>query len=172
LLGTFAKHHCHNPTGSKSETDAFILPLSKDGPQPLSEGASKEDFVADQESDGYEPESPLPNNFADLLSQGSEVALPHEPLSRAQKLEEAAASDGFQSSPRLEPSVTLERKRENEPEEAGPGSKVHRLSCILPFAAVTGHDFPSHSWLFQKPWTYDFRISSVDTKHGLEVLFR
>lgn len=36
-------------------------------------------------------------------------------------------------------------------------------------AAVTGHDFPSHSWLFQKPWTYDFRISSVDTKHGLEV---
>jgi hypothetical protein len=57
-----------DPTGSKSETDAFILPLSKDGPQPLSKGPSKEDFVADQESDGYEPESPLPNNFADLPS--------------------------------------------------------------------------------------------------------
>ena len=57
-----------DPTGSKSETDAFILPLSKDAPQPLSKGPSKEDFVADQESDGYEPESPLPNNFADLPS--------------------------------------------------------------------------------------------------------
>ena len=43
------------------------------------------------------------------------------------------------------------------------------ISCILPVAAVTGLDFPSHSWLFQKPWTYDFRISFVDTKHGLEV---
>ena len=79
------------------------------------------------------------------------------------------SSDDFLSRPRLEPSVTLERKRENEPEEAGPGSKVQRLSCIPPVAAATGLDFPSHSWLFQKPWTYDFRISSVDTKHGLEV---
>ena len=42
------------------ETDAFILPLSKDDPQPLSEGASKEDFAAEEPLDEHiEPESPL-----------------------------------------------------------------------------------------------------------------
>ena len=77
---------------------------------------------------------------------------------------------GTLSLARLGPSATLERKpKKNEPEEAGPGSKIQRLSCVLPVAAVTGIDFPSHSWLFQKSWTYDYRISSVDTKHGLEV---
>ena len=74
----------------------------------------------------------------------------------------------FHSRPRLDPAAALERKHEHEPEEAGPGSKIQRLSCVLPVAAVTGIDFPSHSWLFQKPWTYDYRVSSVDTKHGLE----
>ena len=64
-----------DPTGSKSETDAFIFPLSKDRSQPLSDGAPKEDLVADQELEGYEPESPLPDDFADLPSQGSEVKL-------------------------------------------------------------------------------------------------
>ena len=42
-----------DPTGS-------ILPLSKDDPQPLSEGASKEDFAAEEPLDEHiEPESPL-----------------------------------------------------------------------------------------------------------------
>ena len=46
-----------DPTGSKRDADAFILPLSKDGPQPLSEGASKEDFAAEEPLDDYiEPE--------------------------------------------------------------------------------------------------------------------
>ena len=44
--------------------------------------------------------------------------------------------------PRLDSSATLERKHEHDPEEAGPGSKVQRLSRILPVAAVTGIDFP------------------------------
>ena len=59
-----------NPSGSKSETDAFIIPLSKDeddDPQPLSEGASKEDFPAEELLDDYiEPESPLPDDLVDL----------------------------------------------------------------------------------------------------------
>jgi hypothetical protein len=61
-----------DPTGSKSETDAFILPLSKDDPQPLSEGASKEDLAAEEPLDDYiEPESPLPDDLVDLLVEGS-----------------------------------------------------------------------------------------------------
>ena len=81
-LGTFAKHHCHNPTGSKSETDAFILPLCKDDPRPLSEGASKEDFAAQEPpDDDIELESPLPDGLADLPAAGSEMALLSQPLS-------------------------------------------------------------------------------------------
>ena len=58
------------------QTDAFILPLSKDDPQPLSEGASKEDFAAEEPLDDYiEPESPLPDDLVDLPAAGSEVAL-------------------------------------------------------------------------------------------------
>ena len=44
----------------------------------------------------------------------------------------------------------MDRKHEHESEEAGPGSKVQRLSGVLQHAA-------------------EFRISSVETKHGLEV---
>jgi len=70
------------PTGSKSETDAFILPLSKDDPQPLSEGASKEDFAAQEPpDDDIELESPLPDGLADLPAAGSEMALLSQPLS-------------------------------------------------------------------------------------------
>ena len=100
------------------------------------------------------------------------MALPSSPLSppsRVRRHSEVFPDDGdFHSRPRLDPAAALERKHEHEPEEAGPGSKIQRLSCVLPVAAVTGIDFPSHSWLFQKPWTYDYRVSSVDTKHGLE----
>ena len=54
------------------QTDAFILPLSKDDPQPLSEGASKEDLAAEEPLDDYiEPESPLPDDLVDLLVEGS-----------------------------------------------------------------------------------------------------
>jgi hypothetical protein len=54
-----------DPTGS-------ILPLSKDDPQPLSEGASKEDLAAEEPLDDYiEPESPLPDDLVDLLVEGS-----------------------------------------------------------------------------------------------------
>ena len=61
-----------DPTGSKSETDVFRLPLSKDDPQPLSEGASKEDLAAEEPLDDYiEPESPLPDDLVDLLVEGS-----------------------------------------------------------------------------------------------------
>ena len=55
-------------------------------------------------------------------------------------------------------------------EEAGPGSKVQRVCGVLPIAAVAGSvDFPSHSWLFHKPFEYDRRVASVVTKQDLEV---
>ena len=44
----------------------------------------------------------------------------------------------------------MDRKHAHESEEAGPGSKVQRLSGVLQHVA-------------------EFRISSVETKHGLEV---
>ena len=77
--------------------------------------------------------------------------LPQEGLSsRVRRHEEVSPDDDFISRPRLDPSVTLDRKHEHESEEAGPGSKVQRLSGVLQHAA-------------------EFRISSVEKKHGLEV---
>ena len=89
-----------DPIGSKRETDAFILPISKDDPQPLSEGASKEDFVAEEPLDDYvEPGSPLPDDSV----EGSEVALPSPPLfspSRVRRHDEVSPDDGdFKSRP-------------------------------------------------------------------------
>ena len=86
-----------------------------------------------------------------MPASGSDIALPQEgPPSRVRRHEEVSPDDDFVSRPRLDPSVTLDRKHEHESEEAGPGSKVQRLSGVLQHAA-------------------EFRISSVETKHGLEV---
>ena len=156
-------------TGSKGETDAFILPLCKDDPRPLSEGAS---FAAEEPVDDcIEPESPLPDDLVDWPVEGS-VALPSpplSPLSRVRRHSEISPENGdFHSRPRLDPAATLERKHEHEPEEAGPGSKIQRLSCVLPVAAVTGIDFPSNSWLFQSLglMTIEFHLltPSMDSK--------
>ena len=77
--------------------------------------------------------------------------LPQEGLSsRVRRHEEVSPEEDFVSRPRLDPSVTLDRTHEHEAEEAGPGSKVQRFSGVLQHAA-------------------EFRISSVETKHGLEV---
>ena len=132
-----------DPSGSKRETDAFILPLSKDEQQ--SQGAQEEDYEP-----SIAPED-QPEDFQDLPASGSDIALPQEgPSSRVRRHEEVSPDDDFVSRPRLDPSVTLDRKHEHESEEAGPGSKVQRLSGVLQHAA-------------------EFRISSVETKHGLEV---
>ena len=128
---------------SKRETDAFILPLSKDEQQ--SQGAQKEDYEP-----SIAPEDQT-EDFQDLPASGIDVVLPQEGLSsRVRRHEEVSPDDDFVSRPRLDPSVSLDRKHEHEAEEAGPGSKVQRLSGVLQHAA-------------------EFRISSVETKHGLEV---
>ena len=102
----------------------------------------------------YEPSiapEDQPEDFQDLPASGSDIALPQEgPPSRIRRHEEVSPDDDFVSRPRLDPSVTLDRKHEHESEEAGPGSKVQRLSGVLQHAA-------------------EFLISSVETKHGLEV---
>ena len=117
-------------------------------------------FGAQQEKEGYEPTiapEDQPEDFQDLPASGSEVALPQEGLfsssPRVRRHEEVSPEEDFVYRPRLvtcDPSVTLDRKHEHEAEEAGPGSKVQRLSGVLQRAA-------------------DFRISSVETKHGLDV---
>ena len=69
-----------------------------------------------------------PEDFQDLPASGSDVVLPQEGLSsRVRRHEEVSPDDDFVSRPRLDPSVTLDRKHEHESEEAGPGSKVQRL---------------------------------------------
>ena len=106
-----------DPSGSKRETDAFILPLSKDEQQ--SQGAQKEDYEP-----SIAPGDQL-EDFQDLPASGSDIALPQEgPPSRVRRHEEVSPDDDFVSRPRLDPSVTLDRKHEHESEEAGPGSKV------------------------------------------------
>ena len=117
-----------DPSGSKRETDAFILPLSKDEQQ--SQGAQKEDYEPSIASEDQ------PEDFQNLPASGSNVVLPQEGLSsRVRRHEEVSPDDDFVSRPSLDPSVTLDRKHEHESEEAGPGSKVQRLSGVLQHAA-------------------------------------
>ena len=119
-----------DPTGSKRDADAFILPLSKGGPQPWSEGASKEDFAAEEPVDDYiEPErAHFQMTWLTCRLKGAKWHFRRRHFLRChvfRRHSQVSPDDGsFHFRPRVDPAATLERRHEHEPEEAGPGSKM------------------------------------------------
>ena len=144
-------------SGSKVETDSFILPCIPAVPGLASEGAN----LPDTDVLAADTSEPLADAQGELDVENPSGDLPAS--SSVRRPLEGADEETF-GSPRairrrLDPGSPSERKRTSVEEvETSVGGKVQRLS------AVTAGNFPDEKMLL-----YDFRISAVTTKDQLEV---
>ena len=128
-----------DPTGCKSETDAFILPLSKDDPQPLSDRGSIQGRFCCRRTYGRlhragESTSWWPGYYRPKRAKWH-IRHRHFPRRHAfaGMMKSLLMVRTFHSRPHRDPSATLERKHEHEPEEAGivPRSSDFRAYSLL-----------------------------------------
>ena len=145
-------------SGSKIETDSFILPSIPAVPGLASEGANLPDADV-LEADTSEPLADAQGEL-DVENPSGDLPAPSSVRRPLEGADEETFGSPRAIRRRLDPGSPSERKRTSvEEAETSVGGKVQQLS------AVTAGNFPDEKMLLD-----DFRISAVTTKDQLEVL--